>query len=78
MTGIKPNTSNMQAFGIICYAYVPNKRKLDARSEKGIFVAYDNGSLAYLVYFPKWDKIRKVESVKFTDNFVNGNSELIA
>lgn len=30
-----------------------NKKQLKDRSEKAIFVDYDKGSLAYLVYFPE-------------------------
>ena len=64
--GKKPNISNMHIFGSVCYAYVQQKKKLDARSEKGIFVGYDKGSPAYLVYFPDTGVVRKVRCVKFT------------
>ena len=48
----KPNVQNMHIFGTICYTYVQDKKKLDARGEKGFFLWYDKGSPAYLVYFP--------------------------
>jgi len=69
MTGLKPNLSGMHIFGSTCYAYVQQKAKLDARYEKGIFVGYDKGSPAYLVYFPEKNNIKRVRCVKFTDNF---------
>ena len=41
---------------------------MDKRSEKGIFVGYDKGSPAYLVYFPETKKVKKVRCVKFLKN----------
>ena len=38
MTGRKPNLSNMKMFGSECYAYKQDKKKLDNRCTKGIFV----------------------------------------
>ncbi|PIK57781.1 hypothetical protein BSL78_05307 [Apostichopus japonicus] len=64
-TGQKPNISGMHVFGTICYAYIQNKKKLDARSERGIFIGYDKGSPAYLVYFPESQLIKRVRCVKF-------------
>ena len=65
LTGRKPNIANMRAFGSDCYAKVQNPKKLDDRSEKGIFVGYDRGSPSYLVYFPETQTVRKVRCVKF-------------
>ena len=65
-TGTKPNISNMHTFGTVCYAYVQNKKKLDPRSEKGIFIGYDRSSPAYLVYYPNSGETRKVRCVTFT------------
>ena len=67
-TGKKPNISSMNIFGSVSYAYVQQKKKLDARSEKGIFVGYDKGSPSYLVYLPECNVIKKVRCVKFTSN----------
>ena len=69
MSGHKPDLSNMHIFGTVCYAYVQNKTKLDARSEKGIFLGYDKGSPAYLVYIAERNVVKKVRCVKFTDKF---------
>ena len=46
-----------------------NAKKLDARSRKGIFIGYDKGSPAYLVFYPDTNKVEKVRCVKFIDNF---------
>ena len=48
VTYLRPNISNMHSFGTQCFAYVDEKKKLDDRSEEGIFVGYDRGSPAYL------------------------------
>ena len=69
MTGNVPDLSGMHVFGSVCYAYVQLKKKLDARSEKGIFVGYDRASPAYLVYISKTGEIRRVRCVRFTDRF---------
>ena len=68
MTGRKPDLSKMHIIGTTCYAYVQNTKKLDARSEKGVFVGYDKGSPAYLVYFPESRTVKRVRCVKFTDD----------
>lgn len=64
-TSKKPNLGNMQVFGAKCFAYIQDKKKLDDRSEQGIFVGYDTCSPAYLVYFPIKNAIRRVRCVKF-------------
>ena len=56
----------MNTFGCVWYAYVQNKSKFDARSEKGIFIGYDKNSPAYLIYFPNNDDVRRVRCVKFS------------
>jgi len=62
----RPNVSGMLVFGSVCFAYVQDKKKLDARCEQGVFVGYHKESPAYLVYFPKKDVVRKVRCVSFT------------
>ncbi|MCW4346512.1 MAG: reverse transcriptase domain-containing protein [Candidatus Thiodiazotropha endolucinida] len=66
LTGKKPNLSNMRVFGSECYVYCTHdKKKLDPRSIKGIFVGYDGCSPAYLVYYPDTGKVMKHRVVKF-------------
>ena len=64
-TRSKPNLSNMHVFGSVCYAYVQNAKKLDPRSKQGMFVGYDKGSPAYLVFYPDSNKVERVRCVKF-------------
>ncbi|CAB4032274.1 myosin heavy fast skeletal muscle [Paramuricea clavata] len=70
-TSQKPNLQNMHVFGTVCYTYVQEKKKLDPRGEEGIFVGYDKGSPAYLIYFPETGSIKRIRCVRFTDKFVN-------
>ena len=65
LTGKKPDLSKLHIFGNVCYAYVQDKKKLDATSKRGIFVGYDKYSPAYFVYFPVERSIRRVRCVKF-------------
>ncbi|KAK3892176.1 hypothetical protein Pcinc_003967 [Petrolisthes cinctipes] len=53
----------------VCYSYIQNCKKLDARCERGVFVGYDGQSPAYLVYLPEKREVRRVRCVKFTDRF---------
>ncbi len=69
LIGKQPNLSNMHVFGSTCCAFIQNAKKLEARSQKGIFIGYDNGSPAYLVFYPETNKVQKVRRVKFIDNF---------
>ena len=64
LTGKQPNLAKMQKFGSVCYAYRQDKRKLDPRCDKGIFVGYDKNSPAYLVYYPSSGKVQKHRLVK--------------
>ena len=69
VTGIKPNLQNMEIFGSVCYAYVQQKSKLDARNEECIFVGYCRKSPAYLVYLPEKRCIKRVRVVEFTSKY---------
>ena len=75
-TGNRPNLSKMHVFGTTCFAYVENAKKLDPRSEKGVFVGFDRGSAAYLVYIPTNRVVRRVRCVKFTDSFDDVQDDL--
>ena len=69
LTGKKPSIKNLHIFGSICYAHVHEAKKLEARSEKGIFIGYDKYSPAYLIYFPSSNRIKKSRTVTFTEKF---------
>ena len=64
-TGKTPNLSNMKIVGSECYVYKQDKKKLDSRCEKGIFVGYDKYSPAYNMYYPETRKVLKHRLVKF-------------
>lgn len=68
LTGRRPNVSRMQTFGTVCYAYRQNRKKLDSKSDKGIFVGYDKNSPAYMVYYPDSRKVMKHRLVRFMTN----------
>ena len=55
----------MRVFGSECYAYKQDKQKLDPRCTKGIFLGYDKGSPAYLLYIPETGKVMKYRVWKF-------------
>jgi hypothetical protein len=70
LTGRKPDVSTLHVFGTICYAYEQDKKKLDDRSRRGVFVGYDRYSPSYLVYHPDSKRIQRCRCVKFTEKFV--------
>ena len=70
LIGKRPDLSNMHIFGSTCFAYVQNAKKLEARSKEGVFVGYDKGSPAYLVYYPEANKVERVRCVKFLEQNV--------
>lgn len=74
-TGKELNIQNMNISGNICYVYIHNKKKLDPRSEKVIFVRYDKYSPAYFIYLEQKDSIRKVKSVTFIKRFAIDEKE---
>lgn len=76
LTGKKPDLSKMRVFGSECYAYKYDKKKLDTRCEKGIFVGYDKYSPAYLVFNPETRKVTKNRLVKFViKNSINCDTQ---
>lgn len=49
----------MKIFGSECCIYKQDKKKLDSRCEKGIFIGYDKYSPAYNMYYPETGKVQK-------------------
>ena len=51
-SGHKPNVGHLRVFGSIAYAHVPDqqRKKLEDKSKKLIFVGYDDKSKAYMLY----------------------------
>ena len=56
-TGFKPSLSHMHPFGCPVFIYIPAqlRKKLDAKSRRGVFVGYSEESKAYIV----WDSVKK-------------------
>ena len=59
LTGKQPEISKLHLFGSVCYANVPEKKKLDPRCKKGLFVGYDKYSPSYLIYYPDTGSVSK-------------------
>ena len=76
VTGLKPDIGRLHVFGTVCYSFIQTyKKKLDPRSEKGIFVGYDRNSASYLVYHPEKKVVSKHRVVKFTEKFPSDLNE---
>lgn len=59
MTEQKPDMKNMHIFAaVLC---IIRSKKLDARSERVIYIGYDAQSSAYLVYFPQQNNVKRVK-----------------
>ena len=65
--GKKPNVSHLRAFGTPAYVHTPdaNRRKLDAKAIKGIFIGYSETVKAWLVYIPSDHKVITSRDVRF-------------
>ena len=50
--GRKPDISNLRVFGFVCYMHVPDgqRRELDPKSCKGIFIGYPEGTKGCKLY----------------------------
>ncbi|KAH9650220.1 hypothetical protein KPL70_026283 [Citrus sinensis] len=60
-SGRKPGIIHLRVFGSIAHVHVPDesRAKLDDKSEKFIFIGYDNNSKGYKLYNPNNGKIIK-------------------
>ena len=69
-TGKKSSISHLKVFGCDAYAFVlPKKRKkMDKRSEKCIFVGYDNQHRGYRLYLPSSRVVFVSKDVKFNEH----------
>lgn len=67
--GVKPDVSHVRVFGCPAYAQVPAEKrsKLDARSQRGVFVGYEPHSKAYRVLLDDSDKIVVSRDVIFDE-----------
>ncbi|GJW27366.1 retrovirus-related pol polyprotein from transposon TNT 1-94 [Tanacetum coccineum] len=58
-SGIKPTISHFKVFGSVAYAHVPDQRrtKLDDKSKKYVFIAYDEKIKDYKLFDPTNKKV---------------------
>jgi hypothetical protein len=56
--GHKPSVAHMKFFGYTTYAHVPkeNRRKLDDKSVKCIFIGYSIETISYMLFDPQAKK----------------------
>ncbi|KAK2456950.1 putative mitochondrial protein [Trifolium repens] len=68
-SGRKPGISHIRVFGSIAHAHVPDEKrsKLDDKSEKYIFIGYDNNSKGYKLYNPDTRKTVISRNVVFDE-----------
>ena len=50
--GQQPDVSHLRTFGCTCFLYEEEKKKLDARATKGVFLGYSTNSKVYIVAVP--------------------------
>ena len=57
--GHKPNVSHFKIFGSVAYAHIPDQKrtKLEDKSQKLVFIGYDEKSKAYKLYNPLEKKL---------------------
>lgn len=68
--GFTPTVSHLKIFGSLCYSLIPsqNRKKLDQKSQKCIFVGYSTQSKAYRLYNPESKKILTRRDVIFDES----------
>ncbi|KAK2985140.1 hypothetical protein RJ640_000907 [Escallonia rubra] len=68
-SGYKPSVSHLKVFGSIAYVYVPDqqRKKLDDKSKKFIFIDYSQESKGYKLYNPVDTKMKGNRDVTFDE-----------
>jgi len=64
----KSSVDHLQIFGCLVYMHIPQRKKLDPTSLKGIFVGYSASSKAYKIYTKKDHHIEVNRDVIFDEN----------
>ena len=69
-SGKKPSVAHFKVFGSECFMHVPDaeRRKLDPKSRKCIFLGYDMESKAYRLYDPEAKKVQLSRDVCFQED----------
>ena len=65
----KPDVSNLRVFGCVTYMHIPEnqRKKLDAKSKRSIFVGYPEGVKGYKLYDPISRKFTRSRDVIFLE-----------
>ena len=65
----KPDVSNLRVFGCVTYVHIPEnqRKKLDAKSRKSIFVGYPEGVKGFKLYDPVTHKFIRSRDVIFLE-----------
>lgn len=68
--GRKLDVSKLKIFGCECFVLTPEhkRKKLDPKSEKGIFVGYNQNSSSYRIYMPQKRNVVSTQDVIFNEN----------
>ena len=68
--GQKPDVSELRVFGCVCYYLVPaeNRKKLDPKSNKAVFIGYPMGTKGYKIYNPITKTFFRSRNVTFDEN----------
>ena len=73
----KPDVRHLRIFGCTAYAKIPEdqRKKLDPKAVKGIFVGYPVGSKGYKIFLPEKRKIMRCRDVKFVETKSSSNED---
>ena len=71
--GRKPSVAHLHVFGCLAYALVPvqQRRKLDDKAVKCVFVGYSSESKGYRLYHPQTKRILVSRDVVFVEDVVH-------
>ena len=74
--GVKPDLAGLRVFGAPAYKHIPKqlRRKLDSKTEKGIFVGYEPGAKAYRLFINGSIKISK--DVQVDESFATSKPKI--
>ena len=77
--GRRPNISNLRVFGCVSYVHVPDsqRRKLDAKAHRAIFVGYPPGVKGYKLYDLEKKKFIVSRNVQFFEGNFDHSDEKV-
>ena len=69
----EPEIKDFQIFGAVAYKFIPDQKrsKWDAKSEKGIFIGYDEESKGYKIFFRDENRVEVSREVVFAPSEQN-------